>query len=175
MVLACECDEDFQKMLAYYDKSYRPGSEVEKDLVDEMVSARWRMQRLRMIETALMDSEIERALPEDDTPEDGGYRIAFALRRLIDESRAISLVSRYESPLHRMQERNHRILRELQQAANRPAAEPAPPAPAPDPDPTVENCETNLRPRQNLSIVEHRGIRRIDIRKLRAFGRRKAA
>src|SRR4029077_10455065 len=77
--------------------------------------ARWRMQRLRMIETALIDSEMQRELPETETPADPGFQIAFAFRRLVDDSRAISLASRYESRLHRIHERTHRTLRELQQ------------------------------------------------------------
>src|ERR1700730_5652014 len=40
--------------------------------------------------------------------------MSFAFRRLVDGSRAISLASRYESRLHRIHERSHRILGELQ-------------------------------------------------------------
>ena len=101
-----------------------PAAPVESDLVDEMVACRWRMQRLRLIETALLDSEMERELPESETTDDPGYQMAFAFRRLVDESRAISLASRYESRLHRIHERSHRTLRELQQARKEQTAEP---------------------------------------------------
>src|SRR2546430_12082942 len=101
------------------------------------------MQRLRMIETALMDSEMDREPPPpetQETPTDPGYLIAFAFRRLVDESRAISLASRYESRLHRIHERTHRTLRELQQSrtgnpsvsAGSPEPTPAPTAPVPE-------------------------------------------
>src|ERR1700730_4849179 len=115
VVLKCENESDFQTMLGHYADTYQPGSPVEKDLVAEMVACRWRMLRLRMIETALIDSEMDREPPEGETPEDPGYQLAFAFRRLVDESRAISLASRYESRLHRIHERSHRTLRELQQ------------------------------------------------------------
>src|SRR5437016_14526648 len=75
------------------------------------------MQRLRMIETALMDSEMDREPPPpetQETPTDPGYQLAFAFRRLVDESRAISLASRYESRLHRIHEQSHRTLRYVQ-------------------------------------------------------------
>src|ERR1700680_2510981 len=72
VVLECENKEQFQEMLRYYTVTYQPGSAVEEDLVSEMVSCRWRMQRLRLIETCLIDSEMGRDLPEGETPEDPG-------------------------------------------------------------------------------------------------------
>jgi hypothetical protein len=181
IVLACENPEQFQELLDDYAATYQPGSPVEMDLVNEMVACRWRMQRLRMIETALLDSEMERELPETEiqvTPEDPGYQIAFAFRRIVDESRAISLASRYESRLHRIHERSHRTLRELQQSRMRQTARPAPApvqpeppdpnieqAPASHPDKKLRNEPTPQTPavarkdRQRLSFVGHRGFR----------------
>src|SRR4029077_2981194 len=101
IVLECENKEQFQEMLGYYKTTYQPGSGVEEDLVTDMVACRWRMQRLRAIETALLDSEMDRELPEGHTTEDPGFHPAFPFRRLVDESRAISLASRYEFRLHR--------------------------------------------------------------------------
>ncbi len=155
VVLQCENEDDFQTMLGYYADTYRPGSPVEEDLVAEMVASRWRMQRLRMIETALMDSEMDREPPQpesQETPTDPGYLMAFAFRRLVDESRAISLASRYESRLHRIHERSHRTLRELQETRKQPAAEPISPAlsnprcPRPPRRAPMKNRETNPRP-----------------------------
>src|SRR5260370_19375880 len=140
IVLECENKEQFQQVLGYYTVTYQPGSAVEEDLVSEMVACRWRMQRLRLIETALIDSEMDRELPDVETPEDPGYQLAFAFRRLVDESRAISLASRYESRLHRIHERTHRTLRELQQSRKEQVADPVPPQPVqPDqPPPTTD-------------------------------------
>src|SRR4029077_525170 len=99
--------------------------------------ARWRMQRLRMIETALIDSEMQRELPETETTDDPAFQLAFAFRRLVDDSRAISLASRYESRLHRIHERSHRTLRELQQnSPNSPSVSEGAPEPvSPEPPP----------------------------------------
>src|SRR5215469_7431008 len=98
IVLECESDDAFQEMLAYYAAAYQPGSPVEQDLMNEMVACRWRMQRLRMIEAALLDSEMNREDPENEpAPNDPGYQLAFAFRRIADDSRAIALASRYES------------------------------------------------------------------------------
>jgi hypothetical protein len=200
MVLQCESEEAFQEMLVYYADTYQPGSPVEQDLVREMVAARWRMQRLRAIEIALLDSEMDRELPEPEvTPEDPGYQLAFAFRRLADESRAISLASRYESRLHRIHERSHRTLRELQQSRKRQTAEPVspisvqpePPPPSADasvtqPDPIADEKLRNepmpstpaaaAKSRQHLSIAGNRSFRRyINIKKLEALRQLKTA
>jgi hypothetical protein len=139
IVLACENPDRFQEMLADYAETYQPGCPVEKDLVDEMVACRWRILRLRMMETALLDSEMERELPASETSSDTGYRMAFAFRRLVDQSRAISLISRHESRLHRIHERSHHTLRELQKnspSVSAGASEPLTPAPVqPEPPP----------------------------------------
>jgi hypothetical protein len=168
IVLKCENEEDVQVMIGDYTATYRPGSPVEVDLMNEMVAARWRMQRLRLIETALIDSEMDREPPEGETTEDPGFQLAFAFRRLVDESRAISLASRYESRLHRIHERSHHTLRELQETR-------IPLAPADNPsvsagDSSVANKKLRNEPtpptpgaarkdRQPLSFVGHRSFR----------------
>jgi len=174
VLLACENPAQFQEMLGDYAATYQPGSPVEEGLVNEMVACRWRMQRLRMIETALMDSEMQRELPEAENPEDPGYRMAFAFRRLVDGSRAISLASRYESRLHRIHEHSHRTLRELQNNPSVSAGTPEPVSPAPvEPEPpsavTPEASDSDEKSRneptppatkdhQPISIVIHSSL-----------------
>jgi len=73
-------------MLADYGATYQPSSPVEQSLVEEMTGARWRILRLRMIETALFDSEIDRPHPPTDPhpePTVPGYQIPAASRRRI--------------------------------------------------------------------------------------------
>jgi hypothetical protein len=60
MVLECEDSDEFLAMVADYVADYQPGSPVEENLVNEMAAARWRTMRLRMIEVAMLDSEINR-------------------------------------------------------------------------------------------------------------------
>ena len=61
ILLACENQGQFDTMRGDYTATYQPGSAVEEDLISEMVACRWRMQRLRLIETALIDSEMSPA------------------------------------------------------------------------------------------------------------------
>ena len=166
IVLSVENPEEFQQMLDYYAKTYKPGCPVEEDLVAEMVAARWRMRRLRLIETCLMDSELERQALEcgfnsstesesEAIPQDPGYKMAFAFRHLVVESRAISLASRYESRLNRIHEQAHRTLRELQQARRKQqtvvstptrTAKPVLIMPAPEPNPQPEPEKSQNEP-----------------------------
>jgi hypothetical protein len=164
IVLECECEADFQELLAEYAATYQPACPVEKDLVDEMVAARWRLQRMRMIEAALLDSEMDREPPfGEPEPTDPGYHIAAAFRRLVDDSHALSFASRYESRLHRLHERSHRTLRELQQSRKRQGAEsssaspdpPEPPAPAaaePAPEPLPQSEPASQSPESQLQL-----------------------
>src|SRR5438132_13059734 len=142
IVLKCENEREFQTMLGYYADTYQPGSPVEEDLVHEMVACRWRMERLRLIETALIDSEMDRQPPEAEVTEDPGYQLAFAFRRLVDDSRAISLASRYDSRLHRIHDQSHRTLRDLQNNPSVSAGIPEPVSSAPvQPEPSTAGPE----------------------------------
>ena len=111
---------------------------------------------------------------EAENPEDPGYRMAFAFRRLVDGSRAISLASRYESRLHRIHEHSHRTLRELQNNPSVSAGTPEPVSPAPvEPEPpsavTPEASDSDEKSRneptppapkdhQPISIVRHSSL-----------------
>ena len=141
LLLACDDPDLYQRVRTEYIATYQPATPVESDLVDEMVASRWRILRIRVIETALIDSEllnqaanIRRRIPGADA----GIQLALAFRSLVDQSRALALTSRYESRLHRILCRSHQTLRELQQArkaesvpAETLSHEPANPSPEP--------------------------------------------
>ena len=119
IVLECENPAEFQQMLADYRSTYNPETAAEQDMVDQMVSARWRIRRLWTIETALLDAEIARRqarVKTEFTHIDGGVELALAFQSLADDSRALSLISRYEFRLSRMHDRAYAALRELQLA-----------------------------------------------------------
>ncbi len=117
IILEYENPEEFQQMRADYETTYRPATPAEKDLVDQMIAARWRIRRIWTIETALLDAEIIRrqpAMQKEFAQADGGIELALAFRALADESRSLALVSRYEARLYRMHDRAYTALRELQ-------------------------------------------------------------
>ena len=85
LLLACEDPDLYQRVRTEYIATYQPATPVESDLVDEMVASHWRILRIRVIETALIDSEllnqaanIRRQVPGADA----GIQLALAFRSL---------------------------------------------------------------------------------------------
>jgi len=99
-MLACEDAGQFQQILDKYMAAYEHKNPVERDLVEEMFAAAWRIRRARMIETALINNE----LIGPDTP------IAAALRAIAEPSRALTLITQYQSRLNRIRQRSHQML-----------------------------------------------------------------
>src|SRR5438045_2635312 len=58
MLLACEDPAEFQRVADEYMTTYQPANPMERNLVEEMIGAKWRIQRLKTIEIALMDYEM---------------------------------------------------------------------------------------------------------------------
>ena len=149
VTLQYESAEKFQEMRAEFHAIYKPLNAAEEDLVDQMLAARWRIRRLWVIETGLLDAEIALRRPEVEkkyTHCSAAIEIALAFRSLADESRSLALASRYEARLSRIYDRAYHTLRELQQHRTAPtAADPVVrdlPSPAP-PEPAIKNDETN--------------------------------
>src|SRR6266849_3026909 len=123
IILEYENPEEFQQMLTEYRATYEPATAAERDLVDQMIAARWRIRRMWTIETALLDCEIVRRqakVKKEFTHIDGAVELAQAFRSLADDSRSLALASRYESRLYRMHDRAYTALRELQNAKRSP-------------------------------------------------------
>jgi len=121
MVLDSESPDRFHEILNDFYTTYRPAGAVEKDLVEEMVAARWRIRRMWSVETGLLNGEIHTQETKIDHP-DSGVHLAAAFRALADESHSLTLNFRYASRLHRIYDTALKNLRELQQ--NRPPQPP---------------------------------------------------
>jgi hypothetical protein len=149
IMLACEDPQEFETLLAGYMASYRPTNAIEKHMVEEMFTAHWRIRRLKTIETALIDYEMilqEAELKTKITPLDPGILLAVSFRALTDNSRAVALITRYESRLHRIHDRTLTMLLAMRQTQK--SAKPASPNPAPQPirEPEIKNRQTNPAP-----------------------------
>src|SRR5207248_9042135 len=113
---------EFQELEDDFAATHQPATPAEQDLVNEMVAARWRINRIRTIETVIMDCEMVRKKAEVEKTflqPDSGIHMGMAFRTLAEESRSLDLCNRYESPFARMYERAYRTLRELQNKAER--------------------------------------------------------
>src|SRR5258706_14139619 len=135
ILLECENEDQFNKMEDYFAAMHQPATLAEQDLVDEMVAARWRLQRIRAIETVILDCEMIRKKPEIEetfVQPDAAVHMAMAFRTLAEDSRCSSLISRYESRLSRMYDRAYRTLLQLRRQSAEPkkqSPEPEPPSP----------------------------------------------
>ena len=128
-ILQCESAEEYQEFLAEHIAIHQPVTAPEKELVDQMAIARWRIRRFVAAETDLFDTEMVRnrdKVNKEFAPADSAVHLAMAIRSLADESRVLSLMSRYESRLQRVHDKAYAALRELQSKR---------PAPQPDPEP----------------------------------------
>jgi len=152
MLLECEDPAEFQRLVDEYTSFYQPANPVERHFVEEIIGADWRIRRLKIIEVALVDhqmatnqEEIEKTL----TGFDSGIHLGLSFKGLSDDSRSVSLLSRYESRLHRIYNRSHQAFMDLRRdiAAGLIGMPPAPvppepPAPEPLPPPPVPVTET---------------------------------
>src|SRR5712692_11403516 len=143
-------------MVDEYTAFYQPANPVERDLVEEIIGAKWRIRRLKTIEIALVDYEMDSKVEEIEklTKSDSGIHMAISYKGLTDDSRTTALLSRYESRLHRIYHRSHQAFLDLRQsiAAGLIGQSPAPVAPQPPaseppaPTPVTETKSNNQPP-----------------------------
>jgi hypothetical protein len=150
-ILQTESLDEYRAFLAEHLAIHQPATPPEKELIEQMAIARWRIRRFVGAETVLIDCEMVRNHDKVDKefgPTDSDVHLALAIRSLADESRCLSLMSRYESRLQRCHDKAYAALRELQQLRTPPAPDPEPPPAQPEPAaaPTVENIISRNEP-----------------------------
>ena len=111
VVLPHENSEHFEQLRHSYLERFQPADQPERDLVETMASARWRLKRLAVIETRLMDNGL--CLRHKELAGKFGK---------ID--RALSLLLRCEAQINRTYERALQQLQFLQNSRP-PAPDPA--------------------------------------------------
>src|SRR5260370_23316936 len=78
-LLKCEDPDEFQDAIDRHYASYHPATTAQQSLLDEMISARWRIRRARIAETQLFDLEMIRnqaAVEKFYTEPDPGTHLA---------------------------------------------------------------------------------------------------
>jgi hypothetical protein len=133
-----ESSEEYQEFLAEHITIHQPVTPPEKELVDQMAIARWRIRRFVAAETILLECEMVRnraKVEKEFASLDSAIHLAMAIRSLADESHCLSLMSRYESRLQRCHDKAYTALRELQKSRT---SQPTPPGPIPVPDSAPE-------------------------------------
>jgi hypothetical protein len=143
-ILECENANEYQAFLAQHIAIHLPATPPEKELVEQMAIARWRIRRFVYAETVLIDCEVIRNRDKVEKEFDTlgcGVHVAMAIRSLADESRCLSLMSRYEARHQRCHDKAYAALRELQRSRTAQPTAPTPPVPDPEPAPapTADN------------------------------------
>jgi hypothetical protein len=130
-ILECENADEYREFLAEHIAIHLPATPPEKELVEQMAIARWRIRRFVTAETVLIDCEVLRnrdKVEKEFATLGCAVHVAMAIRSLADESRCLSLMSRYESRHQRCHDKAYAALRELQKSRV-----PQPPATTPTP------------------------------------------
>jgi hypothetical protein len=112
--LSGESPDKLEELREMYFERFRPATDYQLQLVEELVSIRWRLRRLPDIETALIDHEMDRqSLEVDKTYSEINdiTRVALAFEKLAaGSSGAMQLILRYEAGLRGAYEKNVRAL-----------------------------------------------------------------
>jgi hypothetical protein len=107
-VLATENQADRDALFDEYNKMFCPVNLPELELVEQIVSARWRLRRLHSMETEIFDMRIEehgmfnKERHEKRTPK---RKEAVAFQSLANTTQTLTQLSSYESRLERSYER----------------------------------------------------------------------
>jgi hypothetical protein len=128
VVLPGEDPEEFAQHQAAYVKRFRPLDQPERDLVETIAAARWRLKRLMTLEVQLLQTD--------------------------DLAAALTIITRYEGQLNRTYDRAFKQLEALQN--NRPPARAAAPAgPQAASAATSETCKPNEPGGRELEALLH--------------------
>jgi hypothetical protein len=118
MLLACEDPALFQQVIEEYTAFYQPANPVERDLVEKIIGAELRIRRLKTIEAALVDYEMDSTMEEIEkrvTQLDTATHLAISFTSL-SGFRSIALLGRYESRLRCISRRAHQAFLDLRRA-----------------------------------------------------------
>ena len=126
LVLSNESQTKFDELLQMYIEKFQPQDGVETNLVYEMVAAKWRQQRVWMVETAALELEMDDQQIDIDEHEAKGEKlnmtnpeqIAMAYTKMANNEKTLELFMRYENSFSRMHDRAMKALFRLREELN---------------------------------------------------------
>jgi hypothetical protein len=126
LILQNENKDQFVEILNAYFDYLQPSNQVEVDLISDMVAARWRLRRVWRYETAMLDMEMDAQSPDFEKrfqTFDEDMRGGLAFSSLVDKSKGLSTVLRFDIHLSRTYRKaldELHILRRLQNEPTEP-------------------------------------------------------
>jgi hypothetical protein len=159
LVLANESPELFESTRKTYYDLWKPENEFEADLVNDMVAARWRLNRIATVESETIDLRQARMDHSGELKKEFDVileptRLAIAFEKEMNESKTLDNLSRYEARYHRQLRHAAAELRRVQKDRRADeAAEAAEEAIASEPEPICKN-EGNATPKPASKPME---------------------
>ena len=155
VVLSNESQQNFDDLHQSYVREFSPESTVEMDLIDQMVSAQWRLRRIWRMQTAALDlkmdqqeAEIAKAFNQIDQP----TRTTVAFTAMANEGKALDLILRYETAYTRMHQRAMNSLSKLRKDKLRN-----------DPEPPPERRASSIEPELKIDPTEPRASASVNV------------
>src|ERR1700690_1593615 len=115
VVLAAESRDEYQALLDSFLDRFQPADAVEQELVETMAAARWRLRRLALIESTILDNHIKKwtkFVNLELTDPSSDDRLAFSFKTLA-EGPTLNVLVRYEAGLTRTFDRALKQLTQL--------------------------------------------------------------
>jgi hypothetical protein len=143
IVLSNESKTRFDELHETYIQTFQPANAVERDLVDQIAAAQWRLRRIWSMQTAAFDLKMDQQRDEIKRRFDGidePTRLTYAFITAANEEKSLDLLLRYETAYTRMYQRAlntlMRLRREngIEESITSDAAEPEEPEFRNDPD-----------------------------------------
>jgi len=146
VVLTNESKEGYQNHRAAYIDRFQPADPVEVDLVDQMVSATWRLHRTWVVETTAIEREMVRITPELEAQYENlkqESRLCVAMQNLMEEPRFLANLGSHESRIARLYHRALQSLLKLRELGKKPAPSSSPNASVSPPPPQGNEISQN--------------------------------
>lgn len=147
IVTMFESQPRFVELRDEYYAHFQPSDPVERDLVDQMICAQWRLRRYLGIETTLFDLKIagrKDSMKEQWVSPTGADHIADAFECLAGGSNALELAQRYAVSLERSYRQALKDLLELRRLSEQREPPPEPAVEAAPPEPEIETNPPTL-------------------------------
>ena len=130
IVLSNESKTRFDELHETYIQTFQPANAVERDLVDQIAAAQWRLRRIWSMQTAAFDLKMDQQRDEIKLRFDGidePTRLTYAFIAAANEEKSLDLLLRYETAYTRMYQRALNTLLRLRRenAIDETAMEPA--------------------------------------------------
>ena len=128
VVLPHESQEAYDELKQSLARTYKAATAAEWNLIDEMAASRWRLNRIEIMETAILNGAFERLIEEIGTQDcedmNADKVMAMAFADVAESSKGFRLLDRHQRTLWRSYDR---ALQELQTLRDIRAEEPEQP------------------------------------------------